>query len=112
MLRAGPMLSRLLTNSLRRPIFACGVARRTTTRRGDGTLAWLRERNRERGVGVLRTLGRTSQADIARSTGLSRPPVPTLVADLQVSGLGFAAAGKAPGQRGGGPGGARRRPGP
>jgi len=81
-----------------------GVARRTTTRRGDGTLAWLRERNRERVVGVLRTLGRTSQADIARSTGLSRTTVSTLVAELKVSGLVFEVDAKAPGQRGGRPG--------
>jgi predicted NBD/HSP70 family sugar kinase len=80
------------------------VARRTTTRRGDGTLAWLRERNRERVVGVLRTLGRTSQADIARSTGLSRTTVSTLVAELKVSGLVFEVDGKASGQRGGRPG--------
>src|SRR5260370_35779182 len=80
-----------------------GVARRPTTRRGDGTLAWLRERNRERVVGVLRTLGRTSQADIARSTGLSRTTVSTLVAELKVSGLAFEADGKASGQRGGRP---------
>jgi len=81
-----------------------GVARRTTTRRGDGTLAWLRERNRERVVGVLRTLGRTSQADIARSTGLSRTTVSTLVAELKGSGLVFEVDGKTSGQRGGRPG--------
>jgi predicted NBD/HSP70 family sugar kinase len=80
------------------------VARRTTTRRGDGTLAWLRERNRERVVGVLRTLGRTSQADIARSTGLSRTTVSTLVAELKGSGLVFEVDGKTSGQRGGRPG--------
>jgi biotin operon repressor len=38
---------------------------------------------------VLRTLGRTSQADIARSTGLSRTTVSTLVAELKGSGLVF-----------------------
>jgi len=38
----------------------------------------LRERNRERVIGVLRTQGRTSQADIARATGLSRTTVSSL----------------------------------
>src|SRR6202521_2305692 len=55
--------------------------------KGDGTLAWLRERNRERVIGALREQGRTSQADIARVTGLSRTTVSKLVAELKVSGL-------------------------
>src|SRR5260370_41681914 len=84
-----------------------GVARRTTTRRGDGTLAWLRERNRERVVGALRTLGRTSQADIARPTGPSRTTVSTLAPELKGSGLVFAVDGKTSGQRGRRPGGQR-----
>jgi predicted NBD/HSP70 family sugar kinase/biotin operon repressor len=79
------------------------VARRTTSR-GDGTLAWLRERNRERVIGVLRTLGRTSQADIARATGLSRTTVSTLVAELKDSGLLFEVDARAPDGRGGRPG--------
>ena len=55
--------------------------------KGDGTLAWLRERNRERVIGALREQGHTSQADIARVTGLSRTTVSKLVAELKVSGL-------------------------
>jgi predicted NBD/HSP70 family sugar kinase len=57
------------------------------SRRGDGTLAWLRDRNRERVVGVLRERGRVSQAEIARATGLSRTTVHSLVADLKEGGL-------------------------
>ncbi|HSS93090.1 MAG TPA: ROK family transcriptional regulator [Candidatus Dormibacteraeota bacterium] len=77
---------------------------RTTTKRGDGTLAWLRERNRERVVEVLRTQGRTSQAEIARATGLSRTTVSTLVTGLKESGLVFEVDAKAPDSRGGRPG--------
>jgi len=55
--------------------------------KGDGTLAWLKERNRERVIGALREQGRTSQAEIARVTGLSRTTVSKLVAELKVSGL-------------------------
>ena len=57
------------------------------SRRGDGTLSWLRDRNRERVVGVLRERGRVSQAEIARATGLSRTTVHSLVADLKGGGL-------------------------
>ena len=71
---------------------------------GDGTLAWLRERNRERVIAVLRTLGRTSQADIARTTGLSRTTVSTVVAGLKASGLVFEVDVRAPDSRGGRPG--------
>ena len=56
-------------------------------KKGDGTLAWLRERNRERVIGALREQGRTSQADIARVTGLSRTTVSKLVAELKGTGL-------------------------
>jgi predicted NBD/HSP70 family sugar kinase/biotin operon repressor len=56
-------------------------------KKGEGSLAWLRDRNRERVVGVLRERGRISQADIARVTGLSRTTVHTLVSELKVSGL-------------------------
>jgi len=80
------------------------LAGRTTTKKGDGSLAWLRERNRERVIAVLRTLGRTSQADIARTTGLSRTTVSTLVAELKDSGLVFEVDGRAPDMRGGRPG--------
>jgi predicted NBD/HSP70 family sugar kinase len=80
------------------------VAGRTTNKKGDGTLAWLRERNRERVIAVLRMLGATSQADIARATGLSRTTVSTLVASLKDSGLVFEIDPKAPDARGGRPG--------
>ncbi len=78
--------------------------RRTNNKKGDGTLGWLRERNRERVIAVLRTLGRTSQADIARATGLSRTTVSTLVAGLRGAGLVFEVDAKAPDGRGGRPG--------
>jgi len=61
------------------------------SRRGDGTLSWLRDRNRERVVGVLRERGRVSQAEIARATGLSRTTVHSLVADLKEGGLVYEA---------------------
>ena len=54
---------------------------------GEGSLGWLRERNRERVLGALRERGRISQADIARVTGLSRTTVHTLVSELKDSGL-------------------------
>src|SRR5437588_4383389 len=52
-------------------------------KKGDGTLTWLRDRNRQRVVGVLRERGRLSQAEIARVTGLSRTTVHSLVAELK-----------------------------
>ena len=97
------MASELLTNWKMPPCFA-DVAGRTTRKKGDGTLAWLRERNRERVLEVLRTLGRTSQADIARTTGLSRTTISTLVAELKDSGLVFEVDSKIPDARGGRPG--------
>jgi glucokinase-like ROK family protein len=60
---------------------------RTMGKQGEGTLGWLRERNRQRVLGALRERGRTSQADIARATGLSRTTVSKVVAELKVSGL-------------------------
>src|SRR6266550_4427626 len=57
------------------------------SKNGEGSLGWLRERNRERVLGTLRERGRISQADIARVTGLSRTTVHTLVAELKDSGL-------------------------
>ncbi|GAC1671783.1 MAG: ROK family transcriptional regulator [Candidatus Dormibacteraceae bacterium] len=56
-------------------------------KKGEGSLAWLRGRNRERVMGVLRERGRISQADIARVTGLSRTTVHTLVSELKGSGM-------------------------
>src|SRR2546430_5094904 len=54
---------------------------------GDGTLAWLRDRNRQRVMEILRMHGRISQAEIARATGLSRTTVSTLVAELKDAGF-------------------------
>jgi predicted NBD/HSP70 family sugar kinase len=72
-------------------------------RGGDGTLTWLRDRNRERVVGVLRERGRVSQADIARVTGLSRTTVHTLVSELKDSGILHEAEAAVPDFRGGRP---------
>jgi predicted NBD/HSP70 family sugar kinase len=80
------------------------MGRRTTTSTGDGTLGWLRERNRERVVEALGMLGGGSQADIARATGLSRTTVSTVVAELRGAGLLSEAEARAPDQRGGRPG--------
>ena len=55
--------------------------------RTGGSLESLRERNRLRVVDALRAGGAVSRADIARSTGLSRSTVSSLVADLQAAGL-------------------------
>ena len=57
------------------------------SKRGDGTLAWLRERNRARVMSVIRERARPSQADIARATGLSRTTVHSLIAELKAEGL-------------------------
>jgi predicted NBD/HSP70 family sugar kinase len=72
-------------------------------RGGDGTLTWLRDRNRERVVGVLRERGQVSQADIARVTGLSRTTVHTLVSELKDSGVLHEAETAVPDFRGGRP---------
>jgi predicted NBD/HSP70 family sugar kinase len=60
---------------------------RVMQKKGEGSLAWLRDRNRERVVGVVRERGRISQAEIARVTGLSRTTVHTLVSEMKASGL-------------------------
>jgi predicted NBD/HSP70 family sugar kinase len=73
-------------------------------KKGEGSLAWLRGRNRERVVGVLRERGRISQADIARVTGLSRTTVHTLVTELKDSGLVHEVEASLPDVRGGRPG--------
>lgn len=70
---------------------------------GEGTLGWLRDRNRERVVGVLRERGRISQADIARVTGLSRTTVHTLVSELKDSGMAQEVEARVPDGRGGRP---------
>ncbi len=54
---------------------------------GAGSLGSLRERNRRQLLNALRERGSASRADLARSTGLSRSTVSTLVTDLQSSGL-------------------------
>jgi predicted NBD/HSP70 family sugar kinase/biotin operon repressor len=71
---------------------------------GDGTLAWLRQRNRQRVVELLRTQGQISQAEIARATGLSRTTVSTLIAELRGSGLVSDVDAKKTYPRGGRPG--------
>ena len=70
---------------------------------GEGSLAWLRDRNRERVLGVLRGRGRISQADIARVTGLSRTTVHTLVSELKESGVVQEIEASIPDVRGGRP---------
>jgi predicted NBD/HSP70 family sugar kinase len=80
------------------------MARLTSASGGNGTLGWLRERNRERVVGALSVLGSGSQADIARATGLSRTTVSTVVAELRTEGRVREADVRVPGRRGGRPG--------
>lgn len=58
-----------------------------SSKNGDGTLAWLRDRNRRRVMELLRMHGQISQAELARGTGLSRTTVSTLVAELKEAGL-------------------------
>jgi predicted NBD/HSP70 family sugar kinase len=70
---------------------------------GEGTLRWLRDRNRERVLGTLRERGRISQADIARITGLSRTTVHTLVSELKESGVLHEVEAGVPDSRGGRP---------
>jgi predicted NBD/HSP70 family sugar kinase/biotin operon repressor len=76
----------------------------TTGKNGDGTLAWLRDRNRKRVTDALLTQGRLSQADIARSTGLSRTTVSTLITELKEAGLVQDVDAKSRPARGGRPG--------
>lgn len=57
------------------------------SKKGEGSLTWLRDRNRQRVLDVLRMRGRTSQADIARATGLSRTTIHTLVGELKEEGM-------------------------
>src|ERR1700730_4054665 len=73
------------------------------SKNGEGTLGWLRERNRNRVLGALRERGRISQADIARVTGLSRTTVHTLVSELKNTGLVHEVENSAPDIRGGRP---------
>jgi predicted NBD/HSP70 family sugar kinase len=73
-------------------------------KKGDGSLAWLRERNRDQVMLALREHGRISQAAIARATGLSRTTVSTLVAQLKEAGLVTEVDGTSHEARGGRPG--------
>jgi glucokinase-like ROK family protein len=73
-------------------------------KKGDGSLGWLRERNRDRVILALREQGRISQAAIARATGLSRTTVSSLVAQLKDAGLVTEVDGPAHDVRGGRPG--------
>src|SRR5690348_16332415 len=66
------------------------------SKKGDGSLAWLRDRNRQRVMEVLRIQGRTSQSDIARATGLSRTTVHTVIGQLKESGVVVEVDGKRP----------------
>ena len=52
-----------------------------------GSLEALRHRNRQRVVGALARTGLASRADLARSTGLSRTTVSSLVGELLETGL-------------------------
>src|SRR5437016_2967224 len=52
-----------------------------------GSLASLRERNRRSLISSLSERGMASRADLARSTGLSRSTVSSLVAEMQLTGL-------------------------
>jgi predicted NBD/HSP70 family sugar kinase len=56
-------------------------------REAPGSLESLRARNRARALGVLARRGAASQADIVRTTGLSRTTVSSLVAELLRDGL-------------------------
>ncbi|HKB18463.1 MAG TPA: ROK family transcriptional regulator [Candidatus Dormibacteraeota bacterium] len=74
------------------------------SKNGDGTLAWLRHRNRQRVIEILRMQGEVSQATIARATGLSRTTVSTLIAELKGSGLVADTNARTPRNGGGRPG--------
>jgi predicted NBD/HSP70 family sugar kinase len=56
-------------------------------REESGSLGSLRESNRERVVEALRMLGVASRSEVARSTGLSRSTVSSIVSDLQDEGV-------------------------
>lgn len=55
--------------------------------RKRGALTSLKEENRRRVIDALREQGLASRADLARSTGLSRSTISTIVSDLLDSGL-------------------------
>ncbi len=74
------------------------------SRNGEGTLGWLRDRNRSRVIAVLKEQGRASQAEIARATGLSRTTVSTLIAEMKDAGLVSDAGAQLDASRAGRPG--------
>ena len=73
------------------------------SKKGEGSLAWLRDRNRQRVIDVLRIRGRTSQADLARATGLSRTTVHTVIGELKEAGVVLEVDGERPGGASGRP---------
>lgn len=75
-----------------------------TASSSDGSLAWLRDRNRQRVLEILRMQGQISQADIARATGLSRTTVSSLIAELKGAGMVLDVDAKPAPARGGRPG--------
>src|SRR5260370_32960217 len=75
------------------------------SKKGEGSLSWLRDRNRQRVLDVLRISGRTSQADIARATGLSRTTIHTLIGELKEEGMVLEVDGRPAGAGSGRPGG-------
>ena len=75
-----------------------------TANSSDGSLAWLRDRNRQRVVEILRMQGKISQADIARATGLSRTTVSSLIAELKEAGMVLDVEARPGPARGGRPG--------
>ncbi|HEV2216434.1 MAG TPA: ROK family transcriptional regulator [Candidatus Dormibacteraeota bacterium] len=74
------------------------------SRKGEGSLSWLRDRNRQRVLDVLRIRGRTSQADLARATGLSRTTIHTVIVELKDAGVVLEVDGERPGGATGRPG--------
>jgi predicted NBD/HSP70 family sugar kinase len=74
------------------------------SKKGEGSLSWLRDRNRTRVLDVLRIRGRTSQADIARATGLSRTTIHTLIGELKEEGMVLEVDGRPAGAGSGRPG--------
>ena len=75
-----------------------------TASSSDGSLAWLRDRNRQRVLEILRMQGQISQADIARATGLSRTTVSSLIAELKEAGMVLGVDARPSPMRGGRPG--------
>ena len=64
----------------------------------SGSLASLREGNRDRVIDALRVRGVASRAELARITGLSRSTVSTIVNDLIAEGLALEREGHTDGE--------------